>query len=46
MSYARGLLGLVLLIAVAFFLLKVAIVGAIFGLFALVVLIVIFKERL
>ncbi|MEA2369734.1 MAG: hypothetical protein QOH12_128 [Solirubrobacteraceae bacterium] len=46
MSYARILLGLIVLIAVAFFLLKVAIVGGIFGVFALIVLIIILKEGL
>jgi hypothetical protein len=35
-----------ILIAVAFFLLKVAIVGAIFGVFALIVLTIILKEGL
>lgn len=39
-------LGLVILITVAFFLLKVAIVGAIFGVFALFVLIIVLKEGL
>jgi len=46
LSYARVLLGLIILIAAVFFLLKVAIVGAIFGVFALVVLIIILKEGL
>ncbi len=46
MSYARAVLGLLILIAAVFFLLKVAIVGAVFGLFALIVLIVILREGL
>ncbi len=46
MSYARIFLAAVILIAVAFFLLKVAIVGAIFGVFALIVLIIVLKEGL
>lgn len=46
MSYARVLLGLVIVIAVGFFLLNVAIVAAIFGVFALFVLVIIFKEGL
>jgi hypothetical protein len=46
LSYARVLLGLVILIAVGFFLLNVAIVAAIFGVFALFVLVIIFKEGL
>lgn len=47
MSYARIFLGLVILIAVVFyFLLKVTIVGAIFGVFALFVLIIVIKEGL
>ncbi|MDX6719563.1 MAG: hypothetical protein QOJ63_1817 [Solirubrobacteraceae bacterium] len=46
MSYARVFLGLIILIAVAFFLLKVVIVGAIFGVFALIVLIIVLKEGL
>jgi hypothetical protein len=46
LSYARVVLGLIILIAVAFFLLKVAILGAIFGVFALIVLIVVLKEGL
>jgi hypothetical protein len=46
LSYARVLLGLVLLIAVAFFLLKIVIVGGIFGLFALFVVVIIIKEGL
>jgi hypothetical protein len=40
------LLGLIILLAVVFYLLKVAIVGAIFGVFALIVLIIILKEGL
>jgi hypothetical protein len=36
----------IILIAVLFFLLKVAIVGAIFGVFALIVLIIVLKEGL
>ena len=46
MSYARVFLGLIILIAAAFFLLKVTIVGAIFGVFALIVLIIVLKEGL
>jgi hypothetical protein len=46
LSYARVLLGLILLIAAAFVLLKILIVGAVFGLFALIVLIIILKEGL
>jgi hypothetical protein len=46
LSYARVVLGLIILIAAAFFLLKVAIVGAVFGVFALIVLIIIIKEGL
>jgi energy-converting hydrogenase Eha subunit C len=46
LSYARVFLGLIILIAAASFLLKVAIVGAIFGAFALIVLIVVLKEGL
>ena len=46
MSYARIFLSLVILIAVAFFLLKVAIVGYIFGAFALIVLFIVVKEGL
>jgi membrane associated rhomboid family serine protease len=46
LSYARVFLGLIILIAVAFLLLKVAIVAAIFGVFALVVLAIILKEGL
>ena len=46
MSYARVFLSMIILIAVAFFLLNVAIVGAIFGVFALIVLIIILKEGL
>jgi hypothetical protein len=39
-------LGLLILIAVAFFLLNVAIAGAVFGLLALIVLIIVIKEGL
>ncbi len=46
MSYARVFLGLIVIVAAAFFLLNVAIVGAIFGVFALIVLIVILREGL
>jgi hypothetical protein len=46
LSYARIFLSLVILIAVAFFLLKVVIVGAIFGVFALIVLAIVLKEGL
>jgi membrane protein required for beta-lactamase induction len=46
LSYARIFLSLIILIAVVFFLLKVAIVGAIFGVFALIVLIIVIKEGL
>ena len=46
MSYARIFLSAVILIAVAFYLLKVTIVAAIFGLFALFVLVVVLKEGL
>lgn len=46
MSYARVVLGLIILIAAVFFLLKVAIVGAIFGVFAVIVLVIILKEGL
>jgi hypothetical protein len=46
LSYARVFLGLIILIAAVFFLLKVAIVGAIFGVFALFVLVIILKEGL
>jgi hypothetical protein len=46
LNYARLVLGLIILIAAVFFLVKVAIVGAIFGVFALVVLIIILKEGL
>jgi hypothetical protein len=45
-SYARIFLALVILITVAFFLLKVTIVAAIFGAFALFVLFVVVKEGL
>jgi hypothetical protein len=46
LNYARLVLGLIILIAVVFFLVNVAIVGAIFVVFALVVLIIILKEGL
>ncbi len=46
MSYARVLLGLIVLIAAVFVLLKVVIVGAVFGVFALIVLVIILKEGL
>jgi hypothetical protein len=46
LQYARIFLGLIILIAVVFFLLKVAIVGAIFGVFALIVLVIVLKEGL
>ena len=46
LSYARIFLGTVILIAVAFYLLKVTIVAAIFGVFALIVLIIVLKEGL
>ncbi|MDX6678837.1 MAG: hypothetical protein QOE31_2889 [Solirubrobacteraceae bacterium] len=46
MSYARIFLSVVILIALVFFLLKVVIVGAIFGVFALVVLMIVLKEGL
>jgi hypothetical protein len=46
LNYARLVLGLIILIAAVFFLVKVAIVGAIFVVFALVVLIIILKEGL
>jgi hypothetical protein len=46
LQYARVFLGLIILIAVVFFLLKVAIVSAIFGVFALIVLIIVLKEGL
>jgi hypothetical protein len=46
LSYARIFLGLVILIAVVFYLLKVTIVAAIFGAFALFVLIIVIKEGL
>jgi hypothetical protein len=45
-SYARIFLATVILIAVAFYLLKVTIVAAIFGLFALFVLVIVLKEGL
>jgi hypothetical protein len=45
-SYARVVLGLVVLIAAGFFLLNVVIAAAIFGVFALFVLGVIVKEGL
>lgn len=46
MSYARIVLAAIILIAVVFFLLKIAIVGGIFGVFALIVLIIVLKEGL
>jgi hypothetical protein len=46
LQYARVFLGLIILLAVVFFLLKVTIVGAIFGVFALIVLIIVLKEGL
>jgi hypothetical protein len=39
-------LAAIILIAVVFFLLKIAIVGGIFGVFALIVLIIVLKEGL
>jgi hypothetical protein len=46
LSYARIFLSVVILIAVAFYLLGVTIVAAIFGVFALIVLIIVLKEGL
>lgn len=46
MSYARIFLATVILITVAFYLLKVTIVAAIFGVFALIVLAIVLKEGL
>jgi hypothetical protein len=46
LQYARVFLGLVVLIAALFFLLKVVIAGAIFGVFALIVLIIVITEGL
>jgi hypothetical protein len=46
LQYARVFLGLIILIAVVFFLLKVPIVAAIFGVFALIVLVIVIKEGL
>jgi hypothetical protein len=46
LSYARVFLSTIILIAAVFFLLNVAIVGAIFGAFALIVLIIVLKEGL
>ena len=46
MSYARIFLSTVILIAVLFYLLGVTIVAAIFGVFALIVLIIVLKEGL
>ncbi len=46
MSYARIVLATIILIAVGFFLLKVAIVGGIFAFFALIVLFIVVKEGL
>ena len=46
MSYARIFLSTVILVAVAFYLLKVTIVAVIFGVFALFVLAIVIKEGL
>jgi hypothetical protein len=46
LSYARIFLSVIILIAVLFFLLKVTIVAAIFGIFALIVLMIVLKEGL
>jgi len=46
LSYARIFLSIVVLIAVVFFLLKVTIAAAIFGVFGLIVLIIVLKEGL
>ena len=46
MSYARIFLAVVILIAVAFYLIGVTIVAAVFGAFALFVLFVVLKEGL
>jgi hypothetical protein len=46
LSYARIFLSTVILIAVAFYLLKVTIVAIIFGVFALIVLAIVLKEGL
>lgn len=46
MSYARIFLSVVILIALAFYLLGLVIVSAIFGAFALFVLIIVLKEGL
>jgi len=46
LSYARIFLSTVILIAVAFYLLGVAIVAYIFGAFALIVLAIVIKEGL
>jgi membrane protein required for beta-lactamase induction len=46
LSYARIFLATVILITVAFYLLKVTIVAAIFGVFALIVLAIVLKEGL
>jgi hypothetical protein len=46
LSYARIFLSIVVLIAVAFYLLDVVIVAAIFGVFALWVLFIVVKEGL
>jgi hypothetical protein len=46
LSYARVVLGLIILIALGFFLLKVAIVAAVFAAFAVIVLVIILKEGL
>jgi len=45
-SYARIFLSVIILIAVAFYLLGVTIVAAIFGVFALCVLIIVVREGL
>jgi hypothetical protein len=46
LSYARIFLSTIILIAVAFYLLGVTIVAAIFGVFALFVLAIVLKEGL
>jgi hypothetical protein len=46
LSYARIFLSVVVLIALAFYLLDVTIVAAIFGLFAVFVLVIVIKEGL
>jgi membrane protein required for beta-lactamase induction len=45
-SYARIVLATIILIAVAFYLLGVTIASVIFGVFALIVLIIVVKEGL